>query len=88
MWKWLVQQIDISDELAKFSALYMGLSGVVMGMAFVGLYFHYERQDNHLLAFAIVITLLMSLYERYGMKAHKSANLTLLSAVVYSLLML
>lgn len=87
MWKWLLQQIDISNELPRFSALYMGLSGVVMGMAFVGLYFHYERQDNHVLGIAIIMTLLMSLYERYRIKAYKSANLTLLSAVIYSLLM-
>lgn len=88
MWKWLLQQLDISAELPRFSVLYMGLSGVVMGMAFVGLYFHYVQQDNHLLGIAIILTLLMSLYERYWIKAHKSANLTLLSAVIYSLLML
>jgi hypothetical protein len=87
MWKWLVQQIDISDELSRFSPLYMGLSGVVMGMAFVGLYFHYARQDNQLLGIAIIVTLAMSLYERYRLKAYKSANLTLLSAVIYSLFM-
>lgn len=87
MWKWLLQHIDISDELPKFSAFYMGLSGVVMGVAFVGLYFHYEQQDNQLLGIAIILTLLLSLYERYGMNAYKSANLTLLSAVIYSLLM-
>lgn len=88
MWKWLLQQIDISDELSRFSVFYLGLSGVVMGMAFVGLYFHYEQQDNHLLGIAIILTLLMSLYERYRVRAYKSANLTLLSAVIYSLLML
>ncbi|RYZ87721.1 MAG: hypothetical protein EOO68_27285 [Moraxellaceae bacterium] len=88
MWAWFLRQMDISDELGKFSGWYMGLSGVVMGMAFVGLYFHYQQRDNHLLAIAIVLTLAMSLYERYWIKAHKSANLTLSSAVVYSLLML
>lgn len=88
MWAWFLRQMDISDELGKFSGWYMGLSGVVMGMAFVGLYFHYRQQDNHLLAIAIVLTLAMSLYERYWIKAPKSANLTLSSAVVYSLLML
>lgn len=88
MWTWLLQQIDISDELGKFSGWYMGLSGLMMGLAFVGLYLHYQRQDNHLLGIAIVLTLCMSLYERYWIKAPKSANLTLLSAVVYSLLML
>lgn len=87
MWKWILQQIDISAELPRFSTRYMGLSGMVMGMAFVGLYFHYEQQDNHLLGLAIILTLLMSLYERYRIKAHKSANLTLLSAVIYALLM-
>ena len=88
MWTWLLQQIDISDELGKFSGWYMGLSGLMMGLAFVGLYLHYHQQDNHLLGIAIVLTLCMSLYERYWIKAPKSANLTLLSAVVYSLLML
>lgn len=88
MWAWFLRQMDISDELGKFSGWYMGLSGVVMGMAFVGLYFHYQQLDNHLLAIAIVLTLAMSLYERYWIKAPKSANLTLSSAVVYSLLML
>lgn len=88
MWAWFLRQMDISDELGKFSGWYMGLSGVVMGMAFVGLYFHYRQQDNHLLAIAIVLTLAMSLYERYWIKVPKSANLTLSSAVVYSLLML
>ena len=87
MWKWVLQQIDISDELGKFSSWYMGLSGLVMGLAFVGLYMHYQQQDNHLLGIAIVLTLCMSLYERYWIKAPKSANITLFSAVVYSLLM-
>ncbi len=88
MWKWFLQQIDISDELPKFSSWYMGLSGVAMGMAFVGLYFHYQQQDNRLLGIAIMLTVVMSLYERYRIKARKSANLTLASAVIYSLLML
>ncbi|XID74904.1 hypothetical protein ACF3NA_10455 [Alkanindiges sp. WGS2144] len=88
MWKWLLQQLDISSELPRLSAWYMGLSGLIMGVAFVGLYFHYSLQDNRLLGIAIMITLLMSLYERYWIRALKSANLTLFSAVVYSLLML
>lgn len=88
MWKWLLKQFDISDELTQFSTWYMALSGVVMGMAFVGLYFHYQQQDNRILGVAIVFTLTMSLYERYWIKATKSANLTLMSAVIYSLLMI
>ena len=88
MWKWLLKQFDISDELTQFSTWYMALSGVVMGMAFVGLYFHYQQQDNRILGVAIVFTLMMSLYERYWIKATKSANLTLMSAVIYSLLMI
>ena len=88
MWKWLLKQFDISDELTQFSTWYMALSGVVMGMAFVGLYFHYQQQDNQILGVAIVFTLTMSLYERYWIKATKSANLTLMSAVIYSLLMI
>lgn len=88
MWKWLLKQFDITDELTQFSTWYMALSGVVMGMAFIGLYFHYQQQDNHILGVAIVLTLIMSLYERYWIKATKSANLTLMSAVIYSLLMI
>lgn len=87
MWQWFLAQIDISDELPKFSSFYLALCGVVMGTAFVGLYFHYSQADNHLLAFATVFTVMMSIYERYWMQATKSANLTLFSAVVYALLM-
>lgn len=88
LWQWLVAQLDISGELNRFSPVYMGLSGVVMGLAFIGLYFHYTQQDNQLLGIAAIVTVLMSLYERYVMQVVKSANLTLLSAVIYSLLML
>ena len=88
MWRWLQEQLDIGEELALLPNWYMLLSGAVLFMAAAGLYMHYTAQDNHILAVAIVITLLMSVCERYVFKVYKSSNLTVASAVIYTILML
>ena len=88
MWRWLQEQLNIGEELALLPSWYMLLSGAVLFMAVAGLYFHYSEQDNHVLAVAIIITLLMSVCERYIFKVRKSAHLTLASAVIYTILML
>lgn len=88
MWRWLQEQLDIGEELALLPNWYMLLSGAVLVLALVGLYVHYNNQDNHVLAVAIILTLGMSIAERYGFKVRKSANLTLASAVIYAILML
>ena len=88
MWQWLQEQLNIAEELALLPNWYMLLSGAVLFLAVIGLYFHYSEQDNHVLAVAIIITLSMSVCERYVFKVYKSSNLTLASAVIYSILML
>ena len=88
MWHWLQEQLDIAEELALLPNCYMLLSGAVLFLAVIGLYFHYSEQDNHVLAVAILITLSMSVCERYIFKVRKSAHLTLASAIIYSILML
>lgn len=88
MWRWLLEQFDISEELSQLPSWYMVLSGFVLFTAVVGLYFHYSDEDNLILAVAIVATLSMAVCERYFFDVPKSSNLTLCSAVVYALLML
>lgn len=88
MWRWLQEQLDIGEELALLPNWYMLMSGGVLFLAIVGLYFHYTAEDNRLLAAAIVTTLSMAVCERYLFQVRKSANLTIASAIIYTLLML
>lgn len=88
MWRWILEQFNIADELSLFPSWYMGVSAAVLVTAMTGLYFHYTQTDNRILCIAIVATLLMAIYERYVAVAHKSSNLTLISAVIYTLLMI
>ncbi len=88
MWRWLQEQLDIGEELALLPNWYMLMSGAVLVLAIIGLYFHYSQEDNRILAAAIVVTLNMAVCERYLFKVRKSANLTIASAVIYTLLML
>lgn len=88
MWRWISHQFDISEELARLPGWYVIVSSAVLLLAMVGLYLHYNEYNNHFLAAAIVATLGLSVFERYKLKAPKSANLTLVSAIIYSLLML
>jgi phage terminase large subunit len=88
MWRWIVEQFNIADELTHFPSWYMGISAAVLVTAITGLYFHYTQDDNRVLSIAIVVTLIMAVYERYGAYAYKSSNLTVLSAVIYTLLMI
>lgn len=88
LWRWVSQQLDVSEELMRLPGWYIVVSSVVLFFAVIGLYAHYNEEDNHVLAFAITATVGLSLFERYGLKVPKSANLTLASAVIYSLLML
>lgn len=88
MWRWIVKQFDIADELPHFPSWYMAISATVLMTAMTGLYFHYSQADNRVLSIAIVATLMMAVYERYAVAAYKSSNLTVVSAVIYTLLMI
>ena len=88
IWNWISHQLDVSEELSRLPSGYIVVSSMVLFCAMFGLYAHYNERDNHVLAIAITATIGLSLFERYRLKVPRSANLTLLSAVIYSLLML